>query len=136
MPFQTIGVDYAGPIKYRQKKLKKKAYILLYSCSLTRAVYLDLLPDLSTEEFIQGRDKVVRGAKLRAGKSTLERLVQHLFPLELSCDILQTIPQASNEGAKLDVRAPEFRPRQKAAEAARGLLKTIAEAELQGNDKD
>ena len=85
---------------------------------------------------IKGGDKVVRGAKLRAGKSTLERPAHHLFPLELSCDILQTIPQASKEGAKLDARAAEFRPRRKAAEAARGLLKTIAEAELQDNDKD
>ena len=32
------------------------------------------------EKLIQGRDKVVRGTKLRAGKSTLERPVQHLFP--------------------------------------------------------
>jgi hypothetical protein len=47
VPFQTIGVDYAGPIKYRHKKSEKKVYILLYSCSLTRAVYLDLLPDLT-----------------------------------------------------------------------------------------
>ena len=46
--------DNTGPIKYRHKKLEKKAYILLYSFSLTRAVYLDLslLPDLSTEDFI------------------------------------------------------------------------------------
>ena len=27
--FQTIGVDYAGPIKYSHKKLEKKSYILL-----------------------------------------------------------------------------------------------------------
>ena len=26
--FQTIGVDYAGPIKYSHKKLEKKSYIL------------------------------------------------------------------------------------------------------------
>ena len=59
VPFQTIGVDYAGPIKYRHKKLEKKAYILLYSCSLTRAVYLDLLPDLSIEEFIRSFKRLV-----------------------------------------------------------------------------
>ena len=59
VPFQTIGVDYAGPIKYRHKRLEKKAYILLYSCSLTRAVYLDLLPDLSTEEFIRSFKRLV-----------------------------------------------------------------------------
>ena len=32
--FQVIGVDYAGPLKYRVKaKMEGKAYILLYSCS-------------------------------------------------------------------------------------------------------
>ena len=59
VPFQTIGVDYAGPIKYRHKKSEKKAYILLYSCSLTRAVYLDLLPDLTTEKFIRSFKRLV-----------------------------------------------------------------------------
>ena len=38
------------------------------------------------EQSIQGRDGVVRGARLRAGKSYLERPVQHLYPLELSYD--------------------------------------------------
>ena len=38
------------------------------------------------QEFIKGKDGIVRGAKLRAGKSYLERPVQHLYPLELSCD--------------------------------------------------
>ena len=38
------------------------------------------------EELITGRDRVVRGAKLRVGRSYLERPVQHLYPMELSCD--------------------------------------------------
>ena len=33
-----------------------------------------------------GRNGVVRAVKLRAGKSYLERAVQQLYPLELSCD--------------------------------------------------
>lgn len=37
-------------------------------------------------DLFEGRDGVVRAAKLRAGKSFLERPVQHLFPLELVCD--------------------------------------------------
>ena len=37
-PFQIIGVDFAGPLRYRKKpKTEEKAYILLYACSLTRA---------------------------------------------------------------------------------------------------
>ena len=36
--FEVIGVDYAGPIPYRQaKNREKKSYILLYTCSLSRA---------------------------------------------------------------------------------------------------
>ena len=53
-PFQVIGVDFAGPLRYRKRpKTEGKAYILLYACSLTRAVYVDLVPNLETTEFIR-----------------------------------------------------------------------------------
>ena len=57
-PFQVIGVDFAGPLRYRKKpKTEGKACILLYACSLTRAVYkgkyVDLVPNLETTEFIK-----------------------------------------------------------------------------------
>ena len=43
-PFQVLGVDFAGPIRYQAKaRTEKKAYLVLYGCSLTRAVHLDLL---------------------------------------------------------------------------------------------
>ena len=51
--FEVIGVDYAGPIPYRSaKNRERKSYILLYTCSLSRAIHLELLPDLTTTEFI------------------------------------------------------------------------------------
>ena len=51
-PFQVVGVDYAGPIVYKAfKKLEGKAYILLFACSLTTAVHLELLIDQTTEAF-------------------------------------------------------------------------------------
>ena len=53
-PFQVIGVDFAGPLRYRKRpKTEGKAYILLYACSLTCAVYVDLVPNLETTEFIR-----------------------------------------------------------------------------------
>ena len=53
-PFQVIGVDFAGPLRYRKKpKTEGKAYILLYACSLTRAMYVDLVQNLETTEFIR-----------------------------------------------------------------------------------
>ena len=52
-PYQVIGVDFAGPIRYRGKsKAAKKAYLALYGCSLTRGVYLDVLQSLEIEDFI------------------------------------------------------------------------------------
>ena len=66
------------------------------------------------EELITGRDRVVRGAKLRAGRSYLERPVQHLYPMELSCDTLSA-------------EAPVFRPSRDAAVAARARIKDAAE---------
>ncbi|KAL9982112.1 hypothetical protein ACROYT_G010913 [Oculina patagonica] len=50
--YETVGVDFAGPIKYCvTQKTEGKAYLVLYACSLTRGVYLDLLPSLETNKF-------------------------------------------------------------------------------------
>ena len=79
------------------------------------------------EKLIQGRDKVVRGVLLRATKSCLERPLQHLYPLELSCDM----PPKPKENTTLDAQAPKFRPKRRAAEAARALFKNVAGEEFQ-----
>ena len=53
VPFRYIGVDFAGPVKYLNKsKREMKAYIVLYACCLARAMYLEILPNLSMKEFI------------------------------------------------------------------------------------
>ena len=51
-PFQVTGVDFARPIVYRRtKKIESKSYVALYTCAITRAVSLQLLPDLTASEF-------------------------------------------------------------------------------------
>ena len=53
IPFQVVGVDYAGPIKFKAtEKREGKAYLILYACSLTRALYLDLARRLEASEFL------------------------------------------------------------------------------------
>ena len=79
------------------------------------------------EQLIQGRDGVVRGARLRAGNSHLERPVQHLSPLELACD--RPVPE---RGVTLSACAPEFQPRG-AAVVARQRISAIAQADSQEN---
>ena len=52
VPFQVIGVDFAGSITYQIKGNKDgKAYIILFTCSLTRVVYLEVLPNQVMEKF-------------------------------------------------------------------------------------
>ena len=51
-PFQHTGVDFAGPLVYRKKdKSEGKAYIILFTCAVTRAVHLETSKSQSAEEF-------------------------------------------------------------------------------------
>ena len=79
------------------------------------------------EKLIPGRDQVVRAVRLRAGKSYLERPVQHLFPLELSCDRTADETQLT----ALNVDAPAFAPKRAASQVAEELIREIAGVEEQ-----
>ena len=55
-----IGTDYAGPIYYKTKKKNElKAYILLFSCSVTRAVHVELVSNFTTAEFIKSFKRLI-----------------------------------------------------------------------------
>ena len=46
LPFSVIGTDYAGPFICKTKGIKDiKVYLLLFTCTLTRAVHLEILPN-------------------------------------------------------------------------------------------
>ena len=49
--FETVGLEFAGPISYKIKKgVQGKCCVALYTCATFRAVHLDLLPDMMAEE--------------------------------------------------------------------------------------
>ena len=59
-PFEVIGVDFAGPLKYRVRSKKEgKAYLVLYACSLTRGLFLEVLPNLETNEFLRSLKRLI-----------------------------------------------------------------------------
>ena len=59
-PFQVIGVNYAGPLQHRiSRQGERKAYVLLYACSVMWGVYLDILPSLETEECLRSLKKFI-----------------------------------------------------------------------------
>ena len=51
--FEFTGCDFAGPVMVRNDEGEKsKAYIVLFVCAVSRAIYLELTPDLTTFEFL------------------------------------------------------------------------------------
>ncbi|XP_068714274.1 uncharacterized protein [Montipora foliosa] len=51
-PFETTGVDFAGPIAFKiAKKEQGKCYILLFTCATSRAVHLELTKTPAAEEY-------------------------------------------------------------------------------------
>ncbi|EFP13529.1 hypothetical protein CRE_10496 [Caenorhabditis remanei] len=53
-PFQHIGVDFMGPFKtyIRNSNDIEKCHIALFTCTTTRLVHLERVPNLSTDEFL------------------------------------------------------------------------------------
>ena len=55
--FTHVGVDFAGPLFVKTgsgaAKQMKKVYICLFTCATSRALHLELIPDLSSEAFIR-----------------------------------------------------------------------------------
>ena len=71
-------------------------------------------------QLLTGKDGLVMGAKLRAGKGVLERAVQLLYPLELSCNVERPRPV-------LRAEASEFRPKRNAAAVAKIRIRDQAQ---------
>ena len=58
-PFCHTGIDFAGPLYTRDCSGKEKAYICLFTCCSTRAIHLELTPDLSVNSFLLAFRKFV-----------------------------------------------------------------------------
>ena len=86
-PFEVIGVDFAGPIRYNTKeKWIRKSHLVLYGCSLARAVQLEVLKTLELSEFLgslkrffarRGHPKIIysdNGATFKAASKWLKQV--------------------------------------------------------------
>ena len=73
---------------------------------------------------IEGKDNVIRGVRIRTSKGNLERAVQHIYPLELSCDEPKWKPNPE---------AKTFAPRPTRDAAAAAKLRVQQDAEAQDN---
>lgn len=62
-PFQTTGIDYAGPVQLRTHPGKsykiRKGYIALFICFRVRALHLELVTDMTSSAFIAALKRFV-----------------------------------------------------------------------------
>ena len=65
-PFKHTGLDYAGPLLVKTKANPEKRWICLFTCASTRGVHLEVVNDLSTEQFLMAFTRFVS----RRGKPT------------------------------------------------------------------
>ena len=62
--FEIIGVDFAGLFKYRKSsRIEGKVYLVLYACSLSRAIHLEVLPNQETTTFLGSFKRMVARRK-------------------------------------------------------------------------
>ena len=52
MPFCRTGLDYLGPLYIKSEQNAKKVWVCLFTCMSTRAVHLELVTDMTTDEFL------------------------------------------------------------------------------------
>ena len=61
--FQSTGTDFAGPLFvkdiYSKTSEMYKCYICLFTCATSRAVHLELTPDMTTSAFIRSVKRFV-----------------------------------------------------------------------------
>ena len=60
-PFTNTGTDFAGPVYVYYSEIGRretfKSYINIFTCASTRAIHLELVPDLTTNCFINSLDR-------------------------------------------------------------------------------
>ena len=79
-------------------------------------------------DLIKGRDGITRAAKLRVGSGNIERAIQHLCPLELSCDSQQTTP--------LNPTAPGFQPTEPRSQRDAAVAATVRIQQVATEDQN
>ncbi|XP_053376986.1 uncharacterized protein LOC123529097 [Mercenaria mercenaria] len=58
-PFSRIGLDYFGPLLIKTTDGPRKTWVCLFTCLVTRAIHMELLQDMSAEEFLFGFKRFV-----------------------------------------------------------------------------
>ena len=112
LAFSKVGVDFAGPLYvkniYESKGEVFKCYIALFTCASTRAIHVELVPDLTASSFIRvlkrffGRRGLPNLFISDNGKTFKDGKVKK-FVLNLNIDWKFNVPTASWWGGFFEI---------------------------------
>lgn len=66
-PFASTGLDYLGPLFVKEKGEPQKVWICLFTCLVTRAIHLELVCDMTAQQFLLSLQRFIA----RRGKPSL-----------------------------------------------------------------
>ena len=93
-PFTYTGLDYLGPLYVKLNRVTQKVWVCLFTCLAVRAVHLEVIHDLSAQQFVlclrrfiarRGKPKEIisdNASQFKLAKSTVEEVgsLQQLAP--------------------------------------------------------
>ena len=69
-PYTLCGVDIFGPFVIRERRSDLKSYCALFTCFVSRAVYIEVINAMDTDSFIQAlRRFIARQGTVRSIRS-------------------------------------------------------------------
>ncbi|XP_065356187.1 uncharacterized protein LOC135950580 [Calliphora vicina] len=122
-PFQVSGVDYCGPFYLTQKVRDRapiKGYISLFICFSTKAIHMELVPDLTTNAFIaalrrfisrRGRCSTIysdNATNFIGANKELKVMLQDFLSEEHSSALREACQQEGITWAFIPPRSPHF----------------------------
>ena len=140
-PFQVTGVDYAGPLTIKKGHTRKpvliKAYLALFVCFSSKAIHIEVIEDLSTEDFLAGLKRFIarrglptdsdNGKNFVGAKNDLHHLYQFLQSSATQSSISNYLLSQHIQWNCIPERSPHFGGLWEAAvKAAKYHLKRVA----------
>ncbi|XP_065197781.1 uncharacterized protein LOC135829305 [Sycon ciliatum] len=103
-PFTHVGVDYFGPMTVREHGLIHKVWVCLFTCMVTRAIHLELVADMTTEQFLMALRRFVarRGVPRKIFSDNAQQFLLSKSTLQLAWEAIvkddHTLNYAASHG--------------------------------------
>jgi len=113
-PFTVTGVDFTGALYVRDTTGKEtKCYICLFTCAATRAIHLELVPDLSEDTFMQAfrrfcSRRSVPSVMISDNATTYKAAANSIQQLFRSTKILEDFGNKGTQWLFIPTRAPWY----------------------------